>query len=460
MLGPDPNVGGMPILISDLSSAQPRLLGQSSLAIDQQTQRSWLLAIFFVAMGCLFSVLPIGNALIRAHDNKDYWHWHGIGQSVVAGEPLYTDVRNGEPEYMYPPTAAVLFYAPLSKFGTVPFVTILCVINCVSWVAAIWAASVLITGKSMGAVWRSALFAGLSVAPYVWDIQLLGQTNLMLLALTLLAFVGIRSQSPLLTGMLFGTAVSMKAFPVTAMAYFIVRRQWLAVIASVASIGALIWFLPGIVRGFERNTNELQQWAQLMIFDQSGQTMSGRSSIGFTRRNQSLVSCAHRLLRPVNAGDDPQKPLHVNLVSLTPHAAQLIGHGACVLLGFVLLVACRFRFGQTSESEGLEIAMVCTLVPLCSPLAWTYFFCWLLPAWLALAYWAVHPSLGRTDQRIVMAGAIVGGLFLISAVSEQFDPRLQAYGVTALGSVILFLTLAFARFRHPVALRVADRAAK
>ena len=457
MVGPEPNIGGMPILITDLSSAiesQPGVHGRVRFALDVRTRRSVAIAVFFFLLGSLFSVLPIGNAILCSRDNKDYWHWHHIGQSVVAGESLYTDVRNGEPEYMYPPTAAVLFYAPLSKFGSLAFVAVLCLINSLSWIVAVWAASVLITGQSIGTVWRVSLFAGLAVAPYIWDIQLLGQTNLMLLAFTLSAFVAARRHAPLLTGMLFGAAVSMKAFPVTAIAYFVVRRQWLAVLASVASIFALVWFLPGIVRGFDRNSNEVRQWATLMIGDQSGNTMSGRSSIGFTRRNQSIVSCAHRLLRPVNAGDDPQQPLFVNLFTVSPHAAQLIGHGICLLMGAILLVACRFRFGQTLESEGLEIAMVCTLVPLCSPLAWTYFFCWLLPAWMALVHWAVHPSLSRRSQRIVTTGAIIGGLLLLSAVSEQIDPTLQALGVTTFGSIVLFLTLAFARYHCPVTPRL------
>jgi len=290
---------------------------------------------------------------------------------------------------------------------------------------------------------------GLMVAPYIWDVQLLGQTNLLLLALTLGSFLAIRKQLPHLASWLFGTAVALKAFPLSAIAYFAVRRQWLAVGSSIVSICALVWFFPGLVRGFERNTQELKQWASLMILDQSGNSMAGRSSIGFTRRNQSLVACSHRLLRHIDAGDRPTKPLYVNIADMTPRAAQMIGHGTCLLLGLVLLLACRFQFAPNLPCEGLEIAMVCTLVPLCSPLAWTYFFCWLLPAWMAIGYWFNHSYLTARAQRVVMFGAGIAGLLLVSAVSEQIDPTLQACGVTAFGSVALFLTLAFIRFNLP-----------
>ena len=403
------------------------------------------LLVFFIT-GCLFSVAPIVNAVLYEKDNKDYSHWYMIGQSVLAGQPLYEDVRHGEPEYMYPPTAAVLFYAPLSTLGHTAFVGILCFLTAISWGLTVWAATVLVRGKWDSNLRMDTILPGLAVAPYVWDIQLLGQTNLLLLAFCLGAFLLIRQKHPVSSGLLFGMAVALKAFPLPAIAYFIVRRKWVSVAASMFSIVLFVWFLPGVYRGFERNTRELNQWASLMIFDQSGETMAGRSSIGFTRRNQSLVSISHRLLRHVDAGDNPQKPLFVNIANITPRNAQLVGYGSCLLLGLVLLLACRFSFAPSAKCEGLEVAMVCTLVPLCSPLAWTYFFCWLLPAWTAITFWWSNPSLDHKTQRIVKFAGIVSGILLASAITEQFDPTLQAYGMTAWGSVMLFLTLAFIRF--------------
>jgi hypothetical protein len=139
----------------------------------------------------------------------------------------------------------------------------------------------------------------------------------------------------------------------------------------------------------------------------------------------------------------------VNFANVTPRAAQVVGYVACLILSLILLVACRFRFAPTPECEGLEIAMVCALVPLCSPLAWTYFFCWLLPAWTAIASWYANPKLQQLTQAITVYGACLGGLLLASAITEQIDPTLQACGVTTIGATLLFLTLAFIRFHLP-----------
>jgi hypothetical protein len=386
------------------------------------------------------------NAFRDVRENKDYVLWYQTCRDVLDGKPLYEQMASGEPEFMYPPAAAVLFYMPLTLFGPFVFVAALGLISAVAWAASVWLAATLVGGGWKGHKLWHIMFPGFAVTPYVWDIQLLGQLNLLLLAMTLGAFYLIRQHKPIISSALFGAAVALKAFPLPAIAYFVVRRQWLAVAGSITSIFLLLWFFPGLIRGFERNTAELKQWTSLMIADQSGNKMAGRSSIGFSRRNQSLVSLSHRLLRHIETGGIPEKPCYVNFIDVPPQVAQVVGYGSCLVLGLILLLACRFRFGTSREAEGIEIAMVCTLVPLCSPLSWTYFFCWLLPGWSAVMFWSAESSLSPTIRRKIGIGSWTSLLLLASAISEQFDPTLQAYGVTALGTVTLFLTLAYIRY--------------
>jgi len=415
-----------------------------------ESDRDWgVLRLLFV-LGCLFSILPTVNAIRQLERNKDYTHWYKFGCYAREGKPLYVDkALNGEIEYTYPPAAAVLLYAPLSYLRSVGFVISLGLLSAASWSFSTWAAAILVTGKWTGRPFLLYAFPGLAVAPYVWDIQFLGQLNLLLLALMLGAFLLVRNRHPVLGSSLFGFAVAVKAFPLPAIAYFVVRRQWMAVFASIISIVAFAWFFPGIVRGFDRNTGELKEWFSIMVGDQSGESMGARSSIGFTRRNQSLISCTHRWLRHIPCEETRKPYVYINVVDVSPKVAQFVGYAACLSLGLLLLLACRFRFAPSLECEGIEIAMVCTLVPLCSPLSWTYFFCWLLPAWTAVGFWMVNPFLKPTVRRNVKIGAIVAGILLASAVSEQFDPTLQACGVTAFGAVTLFLTLAYIRFQLP-----------
>lgn len=410
---------------------------------------SWGILVFYFVAACAFGAFSVANSLSDSTRNKDHSLWYDVGVAVRSGAPLYQIGADGELEYMYPPALAVLLFAPLSCLGPAGLTATLCLLNALSWSICIWASTLLITGRFQGhSIWLY-LAPSLAIAPYVWDIQLLGQSNLMLLALTLCSFVAMRNQRLYRCGILFGAAVAMKVFPLPAIAYLIVRRKWMSIAAAIGTVVAMNLVIPGTIRGFDRTIGELKQWSEMMVADQSGETVAARSSIGFTRRNQSLISVTHRWLRHVDAGDDTHKPLYIYVTNVSPTTAQAVGYTLGLFLGFLLVISCRFQLAPNRACEGLEMAMVCVLVPLCSPLAWTYYFCWLLVGWTAVAYWVWDTTLPLTKRRIAGWTANIAGLLLASAVTEQFDPTLQAYGVTALGAIVLFLSIAYLRFHMP-----------
>lgn len=400
-------------------------------------------SVLWVVLGCSvgFSVAPVVNAVRRPDLNKDYSLWYGIGRVVRAGEPLYRAGPSGEVQYMYPPTAAVLFFAPLTLLGPVAFVVVLVAGTALSWAGCVYLSIRAATGRWRGHPHWYYLLTVVMGGLYVYDLFLLGQVNLFLLFLVLLAMELLRRRWAWLAGGCLGLAVAIKVFPLPILVYWAVRREERAILATIFAVGVFVLVLPGAVRGFGRNAEEVRQWFGLMVGDQSGNTMAGRSSTGFTRRNQSLVSVAHRLTRDIEAGENDGRHTRVNVVNLSPRAAQLIGLGAVGVLGLVLLAATRCRFAPTPEEDAQETAMVLILVVLCSPLAWTYFYCWLLPAWAV----ALHAC--RTHRWVIPPTALSGVLLLL-AFTEQFDPLLQACGVTAWGGVGLHLTLAAVRFRR------------
>ncbi|QEL16210.1 glycosyltransferase family 87 protein [Limnoglobus roseus] len=386
-----------------------------------------------------FSVTPIVNAVRKPLLNKDYAIWYRIGLAVRADQPLYGPDESGEILYMYPPTAAVLVFSPLSGLGAVGFVVVLATATALSWFGCTYLAIRLATGRWPGHPDWYYFFVYAMVGAYVYDLFLLGQVNLVLLFLTLLSAVLLQRRRPWRAGLCLGLAIAVKVFPLPVLVYWAVRRQWLAILSAILTVGVAVAVLPGLARGMERNADEVRQWFQMMVGDQSGNTMAARSITGFTRRNQSLVSLSHRLLRDIEASDPEGPFLRVNVADVPPRTAQLVGYAAVCLLGVVLLVATRCRFATTPEAEAQEWAMVCVLVVLSSPLSWTYFYCWLLPAWAVVLHEA------RARRWVRFAAIPVTGLFL-SALTEQFDPRLQAYGVTAWGGVGLYLILARLRW--------------
>ncbi len=404
---------------------------------------AWAVCLQVAVLGMLFLAVPLYNAATRpdCQRNKDYTFWWELGQDVRADRPIYAPLPNGELKYLYPPPLVVLLYAPLTHLGPVGLVLGLGALTTAAWVASLWASLVLLTGQWRGHPRWIYAVPSLAITPYMWDIQLLGQINMVLLSLVLLSVVALRRKYKVGAAALFAAPVAMKAFPLPAIVYFLARREWKVAGLSLAFIVAYLFVAPGLVRGFERNARELGTWADKMIGNQSGEGIAARPGIGFTRRNHSLISVSHRLLRDVDAGDDWRHRFTVNVANVSPLTAQRIGMVACLALGAVLLVATRLKFATSPLAEGIEVSMVCILVLLCSPLSHTYFFCWLLPAWTAVAV--------MWQDRTVRYGVIAAGVMLASAFTEQFDPTLQALGATTWGSVTLFLTLAYARFKLP-----------
>lgn len=420
---------------------------------QQTTSRIWPLALVAVLfVGCLFALPPMIKAF-RAdplQTNKDYSLWYRVGLSIRADEPLYRYVDSYEIWYMYPPTMAVMILAPLSHLGYPGFVACFALGNIACWIACVLALPRLVSQAGEATrVWVYAL-PWLATGAYVWDMFHLGQCNLILLTLMLASWAALRRGWPSLAGSALGFAIAIKVFPLPALVYFVVRRQWRGVAAAAITCLVCVLVLPGLVRGMDRNFQEVQTWAGIMLGDQSGQTMAARSGIGFSWRNASVVSVAHRLLRPVPAGDVRNVPYYVNVAALPPRVVQGIGYAMVLSLGCLLLWATRCRFAPTARAEAMEWAMVLTLVVLSSPLSWTYFFCWLMPGWAVLAHAVTRPGQSPRVRLWAILGMILAGVLLGSAAFQTVDPMTSAYGVTTWGAMILFGTLAYVRRMEPV----------
>ncbi len=412
----------------------------------------WTAPLLYVVLGLIFTITPFVNSIRKSpgESNKDYSLWFEVGRRAASGETLYFPAGNGEVQFIYPPTLALFCFAPLFQLGYPAFVLLMGVGCAVSYAACVILSTILATGRWGGHPRWYYLLPGMAIGPYVSDLCLLGQVNLLLLLLVLGGILALRHSRPWLAGTLLAIAITIKVFPVCVIFYYLARKQFVAVGATVLAV-VIIWFaIPSVLRGTERNLAELTQWSRQMIGDQSGNAMAARSSTGFTRRNQSIIAVVHRWLRPVQAGDLENQQLWINIADVQPQTAQRIGYAICLGLALVLVIVTSGKFGGSREAEAIETGMVTTLTVLCSPLAWTYFYCWLLPAWTAVLIPFLTRELGNTTptkvRRTTLVGIVISAILLASALSEQFNPRLQAYGVTAAGGVVLYMTLAYQRW--------------
>jgi hypothetical protein len=176
-----------------------RLLRQGIEAIENRDPLVYqFTAVLFVILAIAFSIAPIMNSSM-GRMNKDYDLWQRTGAIVASGGTIYpTDPHRLFP-FMYPPAAAVMM-APISGLPKPLFVAAMVILQTVAWAFCIYASVKLATGKFRGAHPLLYMIPSLFVIPFVSDMYLLGQPAVLLLALSLGAFLALRRHRPSLAG--------------------------------------------------------------------------------------------------------------------------------------------------------------------------------------------------------------------------------------------------------------------
>jgi hypothetical protein len=391
-----------------------------------------------------FSVGPIVNKA-RGDHNKDYSLWYWVGWNYARGADLYP--TDGRPfPFMYPPTAAALL-AVTSGVGEWAFVPVLLAANALAWVGSILLSVRLATGSA----WRQEplLYAlpSLWVIPFVHDMFLLGQPNLLLLMLMLGAFAALRAHREWSAGALLALATGIKAFPVLAVAYLVYRRRWKA-LASTALTGALLlWALPAAFRGPEAAWSDLKVWTRGMVLKYDEGQIAQRPERCYSFKNQSVLAVANRLLRAVPADGESKDGWQVNVADLSFRAVNGVVVASALGLGLFYLASMPWRRPGPDDVRvgSAETAMLLLLILAFSPFAFNYFYVWLIYPLTVLFARLLDAAAGPAERRTLRLGLLAAlGLYALSAVSLRTS---QAYG-NLLAVDLLLVALLGATLRH------------
>ena len=435
----------MPHLIADTLSALDSKNSRVEIFIEfiklmqmrsaANVQLSRMVVAFFAITISVLAFLAINNYFRGS--TKDYAKWFSVGQTVLEGGDIYAPRGDGTFQFMYPPTAAVLFAIP-SYFGELPVIIVLVLLYSVAWLTSSLLSVFLATGTAARAEPMLYLLPGVCCLPYVTENFLLGQPNILLLAFMLGAFVCLRSGKQWSAGALVAFASAIKAFPVLAVGYLVYRRHWKATLSTLVFLLLLLVVLPAPFRGLERNLEDLNTWTEGMLrYDQG--SISQREQRGFSWSNHSLVAVAHRLLRPVNAHRKRDEVLLVNVadVDFKYVTGVIVLAGAALCLFYILCMPSHSQ--RTNSSDALEHAMLLLFILIFTPLAFTYFFVWLLYP-LVVALRLVLRTPVRSPKRIgawVWFWACVILLGLTFPVA--FFRQAQAAGSTLMACLLLIV---------------------
>jgi hypothetical protein len=263
-----------------------------------RVERYWWIAAGSAMV--MFSAFPLANLWLGL-STKDYGLWYQVGLAVRQGLDIYPRPETGRLfPFMYPPAAAAML-AWVSLLGPVGSLLALVLANSVAWVACIWLSVWLATGSQGRRSPLILIIPSLSIIVLVYNVYLLGQPNLVLLALLLGSFACLRLCRPIGAGALLATAAAIKAFPILALGYLIYRRMWTATAATVAVLAAWLLLAPLPFRTPVQAVDDLVVWSKGMLFTYNTHGIAQRPFRSYSYKNQSIMALSHRLLRDLPA---------------------------------------------------------------------------------------------------------------------------------------------------------------
>jgi alpha-1,2-mannosyltransferase len=177
---------------------------------------------------------------------------------------------------------------------------------------------------------------------------ILGQVNLVLLALVTMDCLGKRTRWP--RGALIGIAAAVKLTPAAFVLYFLLRKDWKAA-ATAAASGLATTLVAVLIFPAE----SIRYWGHML-------TDSSRIGYPWYAGNQSIKGFASRLFPDAATG-----------IWLT--ASVVVAAAAIVVMGWLLRVG--------ADAAALMVNVVAIL--LVSPVSWSHHWVWAIPALVVAA---------------------------------------------------------------------------
>jgi hypothetical protein len=349
----------------------------------------------------------------------DFQVYRTAGNRALAGEELYRQ-SDGHWQFKYLPAFAFLV-APVSMFPAPkdaettdprgraydPWSDTARVV----WFGCSVALLVVLVALSLrllpGRTWRGSAIVGVTILAlgkfYAHELEL-GQTNILLAVVVLLAVAQFKSGREATGGALLAAATVVKPYAILFVPYLVARRQWRAC-AGFAILLALALLLPALRYGFHQNAALLSGWWSTV-------TMSTPPNLGVSDN----ISIAAMYAKWFGVG---------SLANWLALATAVLLVAVCAR---ILTIAPRAPCPQY-----LDAALLLTLIPLLSPQGWDYVLLLATPAVMLIVNNLAR--FNRPVRWLAIACLMIAGLTLWDIVGRRI------YTLFMVSSIVTFCYL-------------------
>lgn len=420
-------------------------LTQPALEIDSaRTLKLWLVgaAILFFAFFAWITLFragpygPPGHQWGSPAHRTDFTVYRDAAAAVLHGQDPYV-IRNVRGwAYVYPPPYSIVM---------VPFALLPLPVSVLAWyfvcvgltISAVSMSGRLAETSSMSERKKLAVLFIPALIMAVWFTVGLtrGQASVLMTWLVIAAIFWEKKGRTAAGAACLAGAVLLKAFALTLLCYYIWRRKWKMVAATLVAIllGGLV--LPSAVFGWRGNLHYISEWTHEVAAPALGSESSRTHSELYDQllsmerpRNQDLGSVMQRLIQ-----GDQTRLMVLALAAALALPIWLLGRRA------------------NARSEPLILGAVVVWMLLVSPVAEDHYFSlYVLPAAYALA---ASMDANRFTRRFGYAMLTVVGLLNVGAVLD-LGRGFEIYGAVFWGGILLFgslLYLAYYEQQRPAA---------
>lgn len=373
---------------------------------------------------------------------------------LLRGQDIYTT---------HSPHGNFYYYPPLFAFLNIPLIFLpawlvtvlyaLASVGLLGWSAAAFYGGM--TGRPFFSLpaktrWVVCFFSTLLAARFIILHLRFGQTNIFVLALTVLGLTWLTREKRVRAGAAIGLSVVVKLITLPFGFWFLARRRG-GVLLGMALGGLLGIALPALAVGVGRDVSYHREWVETVALSNAPGTGNWANTGNVSPRAQ-----ADRFFLNTDAFVFRGRLYRVTIVELPAALVRLIGQFVmlCVVLG-IILYAVRFRAAPELVSRWGGYAFVFSLMPIFSPVTEIPHLVILLPAYIYL----VHAWYVRRLRDRLFRGLFVLSFVLTTLTTGTFFGLFLGRMLTALGFISLgLLLLPAAIFRAGVCLQKAPEA--
>lgn len=400
------------------------------------------LAIALTVLLCLVYLL------IEARGEGDFHIYISASRDLFAGENIFEKAYGNGFHYLY----SVLFAIVLYPFCFLPFyLAKLCWLTLNAFLlyrifAILFSCFDLkvLSRRQQTAVYAAGLIFSLR---FIHENFHAGQITILILYTCVQGLYWIFYSDKWLWGaLLIAAGINIKLMPVVLVPYLVYRAKFKAA-ASVILIDVVLWLLPALIIGWQRNHFLISEWWLRMNPANEGHVLDVSE-----RSFHSLTTLLSTLLVE-HVPDTYAMPLKRNIADVSLHTLSMVIFCSRALLAAFTLYFLRSGSFKPATGKGhqfAEAAYLLAIVPLIFPHQQHYAFLFIVPASIYIIVFFVSSKalLSNVQKRFLWASGVFIYLCCnLKLVLGEFNHYYEHYKILTYGALWLLVILAYVTWR-------------